>query len=83
MMATRFEKELGYKKAEVFPIHSEKRGGRVMYHMIHASDHPEALVLMVRAYRMVSGRPELQGQEVQLDLLQSLQDIQASDGLGG
>jgi three-Cys-motif partner protein len=75
MMAARFERELGYKKAEVFPIHSEKRGGRVMYHMIHASDHPEALVLMVRAYRKVSGRPELEGNEVQLDLLQWLQEI--------
>jgi three-Cys-motif partner protein len=76
MMAKRFERELGYKKAEVFPIHSEKRGGRVMYHMIHASDHPEALVLMVRAYRRVSGRPELEDTEVQLDLLESLHEIQ-------
>ena len=80
MMATRFEKELGYKKAEVFPIHSETRGGRVMYHMIHASDHPEALALMVRAYRKVSGRPDLESKEVQLDLLQSLHDIQ-QDGI--
>lgn len=76
MMAARFERELGYKKAEVFPIHSEKRGGRVMYHMIYASDHPEALVLMVRAYRKVSGRPELESAGVQLDLLQSLHEIQ-------
>ena len=80
MMATRFEKELGYKKAEVFPIYSETRGGRVMYHMIHASDHPEALALMVRAYRKVSGRPDLESKEVQLDLLQSLHDIQ-QDGI--
>jgi hypothetical protein len=76
MVAARFEQELGYRKAEVFPIHSSKRGGKVMYHMIHASDHPEALSLMVRAYRKVSGRPDLEGKEEQLDLIDLLRDIQ-------
>jgi three-Cys-motif partner protein len=75
-VASRFEQELGYGKAEVFPIHDEKRGGRVLYHMIHASDHPEALPLMVRAYRKVAGHPDLDANEEQLDLLQSLRDIQ-------
>jgi three-Cys-motif partner protein len=72
MVAARFEQELGYRKAEVFPIHSSTRGGRVMYHMIHASDHPEALSLMVRAYRKVSGRPDLDAKEEQLDLINLL-----------
>ena len=76
MVATRFEQELGYRKAAVFPIHDEKRGGRVLYHMIYASDHPEALTLMVRAYRKVSGRPDLDGKEEQLDLVELLRDIQ-------
>jgi three-Cys-motif partner protein len=76
MVAARFEQELGYRKAEVFPIHSSTRGGRVMYHMIHASDHPEALSLMVRAYRKVSGRPDLESKEEQLDLIDLLRDIQ-------
>jgi hypothetical protein len=39
-----------------------------MYHMIHATDHPEAFPLMVRAYRKVSGRPELEDNASQLDL---------------
>jgi len=47
-----------------------------MYHMIHASDHPEALPLMVRAYRKVSGRPDLEGKEEQLDMIDLLRDIQ-------
>jgi hypothetical protein len=34
MVAQRFEPELGYSKAVVYPIHSQRRGGRVMYHMI-------------------------------------------------
>jgi three-Cys-motif partner protein len=79
MVATRFEQELGYRRAEVFPIHDEQKGGRVLYHMIHGSDHPEALALMVRAYRKVSGHPDWDSQQVQLDLLRSLQDIQTSE----
>lgn len=82
MVASRFEQELGYSKAEVFPIHDDKQGGRVMYHMIHASDHPEALPLMVRAYRKVSGRPDLDGKEEQLDMMDLLHDIQ-DEGANG
>lgn len=48
-----------------------------MYHMIHASDHAEALRLMVRAYRKVSGRPDLGVKEEQLDLIELLSDIQS------
>ncbi len=59
LVAKRFEDELGYGRANVYPIHSERRGGRVMYHMIHATDHAEASPLMIRAYRKVSGRTEL------------------------
>jgi hypothetical protein len=44
--------------------------------MIHASDHPEALSLMVRAYRKVSGRPDIDAEDKQLDLIALLRDIQ-------
>jgi three-Cys-motif partner protein len=66
MVAKRFENELGYGKASVYPIHSERRRGRVMYHMIHATDHAEASPLMIRAYRKVSGRSEV-NVEAQID----------------
>jgi three-Cys-motif partner protein len=59
LVAKRFEDELGYGKATVYPIHSERRRGRVMYHMVHATDHPEASPLMIRAYRKVSGRTDV------------------------
>ena len=65
LVAKRFENELGYRKATVYPIHSERRRGRVMYHMIHATDHPEASPLMIRAYRSL-GRSEI-GAETQAD----------------
>ncbi len=58
-VAKRFEDELGYGRATVYPIHSERRRGRVMYHMIHATDHIEASPLMIRAYRKVSGRTDI------------------------
>jgi three-Cys-motif partner protein len=82
LVADRFEQELGFKKAAAYPIHSERWGGRVMYHMIHATDHPEAFSLMVRAYRKVSGRPDIEVREEQLDLLEGLlRDIQSgADG---
>jgi three-Cys-motif partner protein len=47
----RFKAELKYKHAHAFPIYEKKdEGGRIMYYMIHASDHADAPVLMSRAY---------------------------------
>jgi len=79
LVAKRFEDELGYGKASVYPIHSERRGGRVMYHMIHATDHPEASPLMIRAYRKVSGRSELELQSVQVDFEELWRKIEADE----
>ncbi len=46
----RFKNELGYKSVMQWPIFERESGGRVMYYMIHATDHPDALGLMSRAY---------------------------------
>src|ERR1039458_2392883 len=47
----RFKSELKYKHACAFPVYEKKdEGGRVMYYMIHASDHDDAPALMWRAY---------------------------------
>lgn len=66
LVAHRFEDKLGFGKATPYSIHSDRRGGRVMYHRIHATDHPEASSLMARAYRKVSGRPEVECHALQL-----------------
>jgi three-Cys-motif partner protein len=50
MFVQRFKNELGYKSALAWPIHDRGHEGRVMYYMIHATDHPEAPKLMNRAY---------------------------------
>ena len=48
----RFKKELGYRSVKPWPIFERQDGGgTLMYHMIHATDHPEAPSLMSRAYK--------------------------------
>jgi len=51
LMCSRFREELGYAHAIAWPIYSREEGeGRIKYHMVHATDHPEAPKLMRRAY---------------------------------
>lgn len=52
----RFREELGYKYAYAWPIYERKAGGRIMYYMIHATDHDEAPKLMHRAYKGATGQ---------------------------
>lgn len=48
----RFRSHLGYAFVYAWPIFAHEGGrGRLMYHLIHASDHPAAPLLMARAYR--------------------------------
>ena len=47
---SRIQNELHYKTATPWPIFERHDGGRIMYSMIHATDHPEAPHLMSRAY---------------------------------
>ncbi|OQW60838.1 MAG: hypothetical protein BVN28_08355 [Nitrospira sp. ST-bin4] len=51
IFAKRFKEELGYKSVKPWPIYGKKNGGAIMYYMIHATDHPLAPSLMLRAYR--------------------------------
>lgn len=50
LVASRIKNELNYKSVLPWPIYSRQDGGKIMYHMIHATDHPEAPSLMHRAY---------------------------------
>jgi three-Cys-motif partner protein len=63
LVRTRFANELGYRFAAAYPIFENNDGNRVMYYMIHASDHEEAPALMIRAHaRAVRAlAPNLQG----------------------
>ncbi len=58
LMISRF-RSLGYLDVYPWPIHKRDDGeGRIMYHMIHATDHPQAHALMMRAYRKLVATPE-------------------------
>ena len=58
LITSRFQ-ALSYLDVSIWPIYSQKDGeGRVMYHMIHATDHPKAKELMMRAYRKLVATPE-------------------------
>ena len=52
----RFLKELNYKYAYCWPIYEEEGSKRVMYHMVHATDHKAAPRLMHRAYKEATKR---------------------------
>ena len=67
LVAERFRKELGYVYARPYAIHN-RRNGRTMYHMIHATDHDEAATLMLRAYRKISGRTDIDPTDKQVDM---------------
>jgi three-Cys-motif partner protein len=59
----RFKEELKYEYVYSWPIFAQRGGGRIMYYMIHASDHPEAPKLMHRAYKAVVTNEIQQGQK--------------------
>lgn len=46
----RFREELAYRSVLSWPIYENEEARRVMYFMVHATDHPEAPKLMRRAY---------------------------------
>lgn len=49
-LCERMRTELRYKSAKAWPIYERQTGGAIMYYMVHATDHPEAPLLMARAY---------------------------------
>ncbi len=65
--ADRFRNELHYKYVTPWSIYSRKRGGSVMYYMIHATDHPDAPGLMARAYERTT-EPKETAKQLRLDL---------------
>ena len=66
LLTSRFTDELGYRYATPWPIYERRGGaGRIMYHMIHATDHDDAPGLMQRAYGRVVRVPS---PDSQLDL---------------
>ena len=63
----RFREELGYRSVKGWPIFATPQGGRTMYYLIHATDHPEAPFLMYRAYNHTT-LPKETPEQLQLEL---------------
>lgn len=69
MVCSRFQDELGYKHVKPWSIYENNAERRIMYFMIHASDHDEAPKLMYRAYCNVHKPPETPEQlGIQIDV---------------
>lgn len=77
LFCERIKSELGYKHAYGWEIYSREIGGRVMYHMIHATDHDEGPRLMNRAYRNA-----LKSRESIARLQKDLEEIWGGTGSG-
>jgi three-Cys-motif partner protein len=58
LIAQRFKEEFNYTFADPWPIFQRKGSRKIMYHMIHATDHPEAPNLMYRAYHKAISQKE-------------------------
>ena len=56
--ADRIRDELNYASVKPWPIYDKQGSERIMFYMIHASDHPEAPKLMRRAYIRAVDPPE-------------------------
>ncbi len=64
VLRRRFQEELGYRYAAYFPIFKKGSKTRIMFYLIHASDHDQAMGLMRRAYanEMKAHEPPPQGE---------------------
>jgi three-Cys-motif partner protein len=59
IICTRFKEDLGYDYVHPWPIYAREGGeGRMMFHLIHATDHQDAPKLMARAYKKALDLPE-------------------------
>lgn len=68
LFCDRFKEELGYLHATPWPIYENGNTGKIMFHMIHATDHDAAPKIMYRAYRNAT-RAEEPFQLLQTSLL--------------
>jgi three-Cys-motif partner protein len=66
LVAERFRKEFGYKHVHPWPIFQRQGGGKIMYFMVHASDHDDAPKLMWRAYHKAVDPLKPQEQQMKL-----------------
>lgn len=57
LLCDRFQQELKYRFATAWPIYIGGESWSVAYHMVHATDHPRAPLLMETAYHGLNSGP--------------------------
>ena len=62
LFCRRFKEELSYRYVYGWPIYEQSGSNKIMYYMVHATDHDEAPKLMERAYKKITNRDESQTQ---------------------
>jgi three-Cys-motif partner protein len=56
LVCQRFRKEFQYTSVQAWPVRRSQHSNRIMYFMIHATDHSEAPKLMRRAFKKTDSR---------------------------
>jgi hypothetical protein len=59
-------RDLDYKSVKAWPIYESGQGQRVMYHMIHTTDHPQGPKLMRRAHAQAVRSPSTDAAQLKL-----------------
>jgi len=77
VMADRLREAFGYQSVVPWAIYDRMGGSRIMYFMIHATDHPDAPGLMARAYAKAVEPIETQS-EIQ-SVISGIRDPSTSD----
>lgn len=83
-MSERMRDELGYTYVNAWPFFERPHGGgNIKFHMIHATDHPDATALMNRAYnRVLEPLEDVEQLELALQQVQDDADSTEQDGAG-
>lgn len=71
LFVERFEEELGYKTVVPWAIYDSPAARRIMYYMIHATDHDEAPKLMNRSYNNAVA-PKETNEQLEMEFSESL-----------
>jgi three-Cys-motif partner protein len=77
IVCDRFQRELGYRYATPWAIFQDHKSPRIMYFMIHATDHPAAPMLMRRAYEHMVRKVEVPVTQLRFELLKMFETAES------
>ena len=70
LMRDRFKNELGYTYVTAWPVYRSKSENRTLYHLIHASNHPDVNDMMrqafIKVYGHKAGSPAVSEEQIEM-----------------